>query len=129
MLDIPQWAAAADGWDYGVVVHRRRRACGPLECPRIPWIISRRLASEVRPKQINGEYQHSRGLKDNADAYDEIPDVPSTARLIGVDAARHPQKPRYVHEIEREMEADEKQQKCSWASASLYILPETFGHQ
>src|SRR4051794_9947729 len=99
MLEVPQRPPAADAWDQGEVVFRRRRAGGPLERPRVPRIISGRLAAEVRPKQISGEHQHSRGLKDNTDRYEKVPDIPAAARLIGVDAARHAQQPRYVHEI------------------------------
>src|SRR4051794_40848572 len=128
MLEVPQRTAAVNGWDHGVVVLRRRRTGGPLEGPCVPRVISRRLAAEVRPNQIDGEEQHPGGLKDNAYGYDEIPNVPTAARLIGVDAARHAEKPGYVHEIEREMKTDEKQPevqfgKCFAIHLAGYFRP------
>src|SRR5580698_5397033 len=109
MFEIPQRPAAADGRDHGVVVSGRRRACEPFERPRIPRIVSRQFASPAGPHDIDREHQNSKGLKDNADGYDQIPDIPAAARLVSVDASRHAEQARYMHEIEREMEADEKQ--------------------
>src|SRR5205814_10333199 len=104
----PQEPAAPDGQSNGEVVRLRRRTGGPYQRPRIPRIIPRRLAAEVRPNQIASENQYSRGLKEDTQRDDQIPDVPTPARLIGVDPAGHAQKPGDMHEIERQMEADNK---------------------
>ena len=44
--------------------------------------------------RLTDEDQDSRGLKDDADRDDQIPDVPTAARLIGIDPARHAQQSR-----------------------------------
>src|SRR6266481_4419103 len=39
MLEIPQGTAATYDRNHSVVEHRRRRACGPLERPRVPRVM------------------------------------------------------------------------------------------
>ena len=92
------------------VVIRRRRSGGPLQRPGIPWIIARRFAFEVRPEdRLHHPEQDADDLKNHADGNDQVPDLPSAARLVGINAARHAQHAGNVHEVEGKMEADQEQ--------------------
>src|SRR5216684_1398307 len=123
MLEIPQGTAATHDRNDSVVVHRRRRACGPLECPRIPRIIPRRLASQVRPNQIAGKDEDSGCLKDDADGYEQIPGIPTAAGLIRIDPPGHAQQPRDMHEIKRQVETDEEKPKVQSRERLVIPLP------
>src|SRR5579871_4083546 len=106
MLGVPERATALNHGDRGEVVSRRRRVRGPLEGPRIPRITSGRFAAEIRPEQVCQEDQNSGSLEENSDGHNEVPGVPTSARLIGVDPPWHTQQPRDMHEVEGEVEAD-----------------------
>ena len=111
----------------GVVVHGRRRTCGPLQRPRVPRIVPGGLTSQVRPHQIGGENQDPSSLKGDADGDDQIPDVPAAARLIRIDPARHSQNARNVHEVERQMKANKKQPEVQLAERFVIHLAGHFG--
>src|SRR6266576_5731473 len=81
MLEIPQGTAATYDRNHSVVVHRRRRTCGPLERPGVQRIIPGRLSSQIRPDQIARKEEDSGRLKHDADGYYQIPDIPTAARL------------------------------------------------
>src|SRR5258708_7051412 len=51
MLKVPERAAAPNYRDRGEVVGRRRRICGPLECPGVPRIASSSFAPAIGPEQ------------------------------------------------------------------------------
>jgi hypothetical protein len=55
--------------------------------------------------------------------------VSHRAGLVGVDPARHAEKPGNVHAVERQVEADEEEPEVQPAERSLYIRPENFGNQ
>src|SRR5271155_3186537 len=91
MLKIPERAPALDRWNDGKVVCGRRRIRGPFEGPGIPGIASGGLATVVRPDQVPQEDQDPGGLEEDSDGYNEVPCVPTAARLIGVDSSWHAQ--------------------------------------
>ena len=68
--------------------------------------------------QIHHEAQYGRRLEDDADGHDQIPGVPTAARLVGIDPSRHPQNSRNVHEVESEVEADEEKPEVPACPAS-----------
>src|SRR3954469_17421709 len=72
MLEIPQWSAAPDNRNDSVVVFRGRRTCRPFQCPRVPWIIARHLASVVGPNQIADQDEGPSGLKEDTDGNDQV---------------------------------------------------------
>src|SRR5580700_1902420 len=115
MLEIPQWTPASNSRDHGVVVYRWGRTCRPLQCPCVPRIVPSRLASEVRPNQIEGEDKHPQRLKRDADGYYQVPSVPAAAGLICINPPRHAEEPGNVHKIECEVKADEKQPEMQFS--------------
>src|SRR6266700_8413735 len=121
MLEIPQGAAATYNRNHGVVVHRRRRTCGPLERPGVPRIIPGRLSSQVRPNQIAGKDEDPGRLKDDADGYEQIPGVPTSAGLVRIDPPGHPQQSRDMHEIKGKVETNEEKPKVQ--TSELLVIP------
>src|ERR1700722_11404120 len=109
MLEVPQRASALDFRQRREIVRWRRRSSGPFERPRIPGIASRKPAAEVRPNQIARENQYACGLKEHAYSHNDVPDLPAATRLVGINAARHSENPRNMHEIERQMKSDDEQ--------------------
>ncbi len=100
----------------------RPRSCTPAAATR--WTIRAsthprdrfpRARPEIRPDQVADEHQHAGRLKEHADRHDQIPGVPPAPGLVGVDAARHAENPGNVHEIERQMEADDEQPEVQLA--------------
>src|ERR1700677_2899326 len=87
---------------------RRRGGGGPLQGPRIPRIISRNRALKHGPQQVPDKNQDRDALHKGADGDEQVPKFPATARLIGVDAARHAQQTGNVHEIESQVEANDE---------------------
>src|SRR5258707_14064849 len=114
MFQVPQRATALYDRDCFEVVFRRRRVSGPFERPRIPGIASSVFPPEVRPKEIADEGKDACSLEEDAEGDNQIPDVPSTSRLVGVDAARHPEHAGNMHEIERQMKTDEEKQEVKF---------------
>src|SRR5580704_14912849 len=89
VLDVPERPPAFDNGNFGKVVFHGGRTRGPFERPRVPRIIPSGLALETRPKQISDEHECPGDLKENANCADQVPHVPSKARLVGVNPARH----------------------------------------
>src|SRR5713226_3385246 len=106
VLKVPERATALNRWNDGEVVCRRRRTSGPFESPRIPGIVSSGFATVVGPEQVSQEDQDPGSLKKNPDGDNEVPGVPTTPRLVGVDPSRHAQQSWDMHEVEGEMEAN-----------------------
>src|SRR3981081_315443 len=109
MLEIPQRTATPDLRDGCEVVRRRRRSGGPLERPCIPGIASGNCTPQVRPQQVANENKHTRGLKKHSYGYNEIPNIPATPRLVGINSARHPKNAGNMHEIESQMESNDEE--------------------
>ena len=115
MLQVPQGTPALHRRNGRKVIDRWRRSGGPFERPRVPGIGPRDSALEIRPQQIENEAADRDSLKNNAAAYDQVPDSPAAVDLIGINPARHSENARDVHEIEREMEADQEKPKVPLA--------------
>src|SRR5579872_2022436 len=115
MFQVPERPPALHARNCCEVIDRWRRIRGPFERPCVPRIRSRDCALEVRPQQIADEAADAENLKDDADAYDQVPYSPAPVELISVNPAGHPENARYVHEIESEMEADQKKPKMPLA--------------
>src|SRR4030088_3298020 len=77
---------------------------------------------EVRPEQIGNENQNARGLEEDADSHDQIQSVPTTARFVGVNPARHSEKSRNMHEIECQMESDDEEPEVQFAERLVVHL-------
>ncbi len=69
---------------------------------------------EVRHKQQNGDR-----LNERADADEQVQSIPTAARLVGVDSARHAQEAGNVHEVECQMEADQEQPEMPFAEGFI----------
>src|SRR6185437_11170997 len=115
MLEVPKRPPALHFRNGREVVCGWRRRSRPFQGPRVPWIIPVRASSKVRPEQVEGEAQHRYGLEQDSDGHNHVPGFPPSVWFIGVDATRHPQNSRAVHEIKREMKADEKEPKMPFA--------------
>src|SRR5215471_17470131 len=126
MLDIPKWPPALHFRNYGKVVYGWRRRSRPFQGPRVPWIIARRPPLKVRPEQVEQEAQQRRALEQNSGGYDHVPGSPPSFRLVGVDAPRHSQHSRTVHEVESEVEPDQEQPKVPFAESLVEHPPAYF---
>ena len=62
-------------------------------------------AIEHGVEEVANENENGHRLEEDANGDDEIPDVPASAGLVGVDAAGHAKNAGDVHEIEGEMES------------------------
>src|SRR5262245_22297665 len=109
MFQIPQRTAAPHLRQDLEVVFRRRRGRGPLERPCVPGIIASRLSMPQRPQEIDHQAANAGGLKESPNRRDHIVDFPTAARVIGINAPRHPEDPGYVLRVEGEMKADEEE--------------------
>src|SRR5208283_166664 len=74
---------------------------------------------------IPDEHQRGNGLKENADGDNQIPDIPAATGLVGVNPARHAENSRHVHEVERQMEADDEQPELKLAE---FLVVHSAGH-
>src|ERR1700686_4897823 len=106
MLKIPERAPAFHRRNDGEFVCGRRRIRGPFDCPSVPWITARSFPLKIRPQQVSDENYGAQHLKENTNCYNEVPDIPAAARLIGVDSSRHAQQSWDMHEVEGQVEAD-----------------------
>src|SRR5664279_4952343 len=109
MLSVPQRTTAAHHRNFREVIFRRRRRGAPLQCPRVPRIVARGSAFEIRPQEIHYPTQDPCDLEDHTQSDDQVPDLPSAAGFVGINAARHAEHSGNVHEVEGEMKADEEQ--------------------
>src|ERR1700720_3086653 len=109
MLEIPKRATALDRWNDGEVICRRWRRYRPLERPGVPWVAARSSSLEVRPQQIGDKNHDTQRLEEDANRHNEIPHIPATAGLIGVDSPRHAQQAGNVHEVKRQVESDQEE--------------------
>src|ERR1700739_1125710 len=115
MLNIPERAPTLDRWNVAVFIRRGRRIRGPFQSPRIPGVASGGFATVVRPEQVTQKHHKPGGLEENPDGYNEVPCVPTTARLIGIDSSRHSQQSWDVHEVEGQVEADQEKPEMQFA--------------
>src|ERR1700722_3030699 len=77
---------------------------------------------KIRPEQVGNENQNGRGLEEDADGHDQIQGVPTTPRLVGINAAGHSEKAGNVHEIEGQMEADDEEPEVQFAECLVVHL-------
>src|ERR1700688_4274746 len=115
ILKIPERAPALNRWHEGGGICRRRRIRGPFESPCIPGIASGGFATVVRPEQVSQEDQDSGSLEEISDGYNEVPCVPTAARLIGIDSSRHAEQSGDMNEVEGKVEADYEKPEMDFA--------------
>src|SRR5215469_2191763 len=111
MFQVPQGTTAPDYRNFRVVVLRRRRSSGPFERPSIPGITTGNVALKIRAHHIDYPHQHAQYLEDHAAGNDEVPKLPAPAGLIGINASRHAQQARNVHEVESQVKTDQEKPK------------------
>src|SRR5450432_2207875 len=99
MFDVPERPPAANHRNAREIVFGGRRRYGPLQSPGVPRIIASEFSPEHRVKKIAYEDENRHALDQSTDGDDEVPQVPTTSRLVGVDASRHAQKSGDVHEV------------------------------
>src|SRR6266849_6061524 len=126
MLKVPERAAALDGWDGVEVVCGRRRIRGPFESPGIPRITSSGFSPEIGPEQVSQEDQNPGSLEEDSDGHNEVPRVPTAPRFVGVDPSRHAQQSWDMHEVEGQVEADQKKPEMQFAERFAVHLPRHF---
>src|SRR6266853_1449850 len=127
MLKVPERTPALYFWNRSEVISRRRRIRRPFESPRIPGIVSSGFAAVVGPEQVSQEDQNPGGLEENSDGHNQVPCVPTTARLIGVDSSRHAQQSWDVHKVKGHVEADQEQPEMQFAERLAVHLPRHLG--
>src|SRR5262249_2426026 len=89
VLEVPQRAAAAHQGDGLGVVRRRGGGGRPLERPRVPGIGAGRLTAAQAAGDVPQQEHGARDLEQHAERRQAVPQLPATARVVGVDAARH----------------------------------------
>src|SRR5579859_1393217 len=109
MLQVPQRPTAMYLRFFFKVVDRRGRRSRPFQGPGVPGIVTGNFATPVRNDEVVCKDQNRDSLDQAADGDDEIEEVPSTIRLIGVDRSRHSQEPQEVHGVERNVKANGKE--------------------
>src|ERR1700741_1458197 len=108
MLQIPQRSAARDCWARTKGGGRRGRTYGPFQSPGIPGIVPGFGSPEIRNNQVSDESEGGNALYKCADGHEKVQRVPTAAGLIRVNAPRHSEQARNVHQIKGEMESDQK---------------------
>src|SRR5262245_13107723 len=126
MLQVPQGPAAGDCWDGRKVVCRRWGACGPFESPCVPRIIPCKSSLPIRNDEIRYEHQNGNALNECADRDNQIQGVPTAARLVGIDAARHAEQSGNVHHVKRHVEAKDEEQEMEFTEAFAQHPPGDF---
>ena len=125
MLDVPERTPAVYDGNAGRNCIRGAAKRWTTRVSRHPKDRFRRSALEHGIEKIGDKNQNGNRLEENADGDDEVPDFPAAAGLVGVDAARHAEKPGDVHEIEGEVEADEEEPEMQFAEG---FIVKTTGH-
>src|ERR1700730_8601638 len=123
MLQVPERTAALDLWDGSKVIGGRRGGRGPLERPGVPGVAARDCPLEVRPQQVDDKNHGTKRLKEDTNCHDEIPGIPASTWLIGVDSSRHAKEPGNVHEVECQVETDEEQPEVQLTYSLVVHLP------
>src|SRR5260370_4298358 len=126
MLEVPKRPPALYFRDDRKVVCGWWRRSRPFQGPRVPWIMARRPPPKVGPDQVEEEAQQRRTLEQSSDGDDHVPGSPPSFRLVGVDAPRHSQYSRTMHEIEGEVEPDQEQPKMPFAQGLVEHAPGYF---
>ena len=103
MLEVPQRAAAAHHRIGREVIRRRRRGRGPLQRPRIPWIVAGLVAVKVASRSGSRRRSAPRSpWMMPPTEIDHVERVPSAVGLVGVDGARHAENADEMHGVERD---------------------------
>src|SRR6185312_153554 len=63
---------------------------------------------EVRTNHVVDKNKNSRGLENHSNRRNQVPDSPAATGLVGIDAARHAEQAGHMHEVKREVKADQK---------------------
>src|ERR1700722_9938266 len=109
MFEVPKRPAAIDTGDDSKVIGRRRRACGPLQRPGVPWIGAGDRPFEIRPDEVVDEDERSGCLEKRSTGRDHVQDHPSAIGLVGIYASWHPQDAGNMHEVKGQMKTDKKE--------------------
>src|SRR5213593_686348 len=115
MFQIPQRTAAGNCRNRSKVVRRWRGAYGPFESPCIPGIIPCRVSLPIRNDEVRYKHQNGDALNECADRDDQVHRVPTAARLVGVDAARHAEQSGNVHYVKRHVKAEYEKPEMDFA--------------
>src|SRR5215471_3472696 len=125
MFSIPQWTAADNDRNLSEVIVGWGRGGGPLQRPCIPRIISGGSPTEVRPNEVHGPASNPSNLEQHSSRNDQIPHLPSAIGFIGIDTAWHPEHAGDMHEVKRQMEADQEQPEVPLAQG---LIPHPAGN-
>src|SRR5215813_3947208 len=109
VLQVPERATAAHNRQSLEVVLGGRRGGRPFERPRVPRVFARRLSFPVRPNEVDDKAHDSRRLRDHSHRGGQVIDLPATALVIGVNAARHAEDAGEVLRVECKVESDGEQ--------------------
>ena len=75
------------------------------------------------------KHENRERLNERTDSNDEVQGVPTAAWLVGVDPTGHPENPGNVHDVERQVKADQEKPEMPFAqtlaqhSASHFGIP------
>src|SRR5262249_27191921 len=75
----------------------------------IPGVIPSFLALAQGSDKVPGQAGNAYDLKDNTDRGDQVQQLPTAARVVGVDSTRHTQQAGDVHRVKGQVEADEEE--------------------
>src|SRR5580698_609983 len=117
MLQVPQGATARDYRNRRKVIGWGRGRYRPFERPCVPGIVTSSDSLEIRKDEVCHEHKNREGLDKRADRNDEVQSIPTPPWLIGVDPAGHAKQSGNVHDVERQVKADEEEPEVPFAEA------------
>src|SRR3984957_5950707 len=129
MLQGPQRAAARDWRNRRKVIGWGRRTDGPFQCPCVPGIVTGSGSLEIGNDEVCNKHENRDCLNKRADRNDEVQGVPTAPGLVGVDSTGHAQYAGDMHDVERQVEANQEQPEMPFAqtlaqhSASYFGIP------
>ena len=106
---LPQRIPAGDIGDRTRAPVFLRHIVRPFQRSRLPRIACRQRLLAARPQQIDRKQHKARGNNERPDRGDQVEQIPSHHRRVGIDPARHPHQPGEMHRHEGDVEADKHQ--------------------
>src|SRR6185312_1463885 len=113
-------------WQMEKIVAGRRRCGGPFERGGAPRVFAGDRAGLAAYGDVNEEKKDRDTHDCGADCRDQIQFTPAGLRQVGVDAAGHAMKSKYVHGKKSQIEADEKEPELPQSERSIQHSPGQF---
>src|SRR5262249_4605714 len=80
-------------------------------------VIAGLSAFPIRNDEVCYEHQNCDSLDECSDRNDQVQGVPTAAWFVGIDAARHTEQARDVHDVKRHVKAEHEEPEMEFAQA------------